>query len=111
MTARDDIARAASAVDGISAHPYYVQATQAGTAYLQLDRIEYPNPFGGVCFWNLVVLLPQDLASAEKYIELNVPLVVEAISQHMVVTSVRPQQLNTGAGVLPCVFISGHREE
>ena len=82
------------------------------TPIVRLDRIEYPNPFGGVARWNVVVALPQDMAAAEKFIEDKVPALRAAVGEHMVVTEVLPQRLNiTGVGELPCVFINGFREE
>jgi hypothetical protein len=109
---RQEIAEAASTVAGVTCTPYYVQTTSAGAAYVRLDRIEYPNPFGGVAYWNVVLLLPQDIAASEKYLEEKVPLIREAIEEHLFVTSVTPQQLQLGSGpTLPCAFINGHREE
>jgi hypothetical protein len=112
LAVRTAIATSASGVEGIECSPYFVQTTAAGMAMVRLDRIEYPNPFGGVCHWNVVVLLPQDQAEAEKYLEEKVPLIRAAIEEHLVITQVQPQRLEiTGVGILPCVFINGHREQ
>ena len=112
MSIRDVLAAAANTVTGINAHPYVVGATTPGTTYVRLDRIEYPNPFGGVVHWNVVVLLPQDLASAERFLEEKLPDLKAALDPHMVITSVRPERLDlTGVGVLPAAFINGFREE
>lgn len=111
MTVREDLAAAASTVDGVTAHPYFVQSTKPGHTFIRLERIDYPNPFGGICHWNVVVVLPQDTAAAEQYVEEKVPLVRAAIGEHAVVTSVVPQRLDTGSGVLPVAFINCHREE
>jgi hypothetical protein len=112
VTVREDIATAASTVDGITASPYYKQGTNPGRAWVRLDRIEYPNPFGGIFFWNLVVVLPKDMAQAEQYIEQKVPLINGAIEEFLVIDEVAPQWLNiNGVGDLLCVFINGHREE
>lgn len=112
MSVRQDLADAANAVQGITAHPYVVADLDPGTTYVRLERIDYPNPFGGVLHLNVVVILPQDLAAAEQYIEAKVPALRAAIEEHLVVTSVTPQRLDlTGVGVVPCVFINGHTEE
>jgi len=109
---RKAIADQASTVDGVTCHPYFVQALDSGSAMVRLDRIEYPNPFGGVCHWNVVVMLPKDQAAAEKYIDTTVPLIRAAVESELVVTQVQPQRLEIpGVGVLPCVFINGHREQ
>lgn len=110
-TYREEIAYALSTVEGVTGHQYVVGSTDPGTAYVRLDRIEYPNPFGGVAHLNVVVLLPQDLADAERWIEARLPALREAVGEHLVITSVQPQQLQlTGVGVLPALFINGHRE-
>lgn len=109
---RQAIADAATGVEGITCHPYFVQSTSPGSAMVRLDRIAYPNPFGGVCHWNVVVMLPQDQAAAEAYIDTKVPLIRAAILPQLVVTEVQQQQLKIdGLGILPCVFINGHREQ
>lgn len=107
---RQTIADAANTVDGITCAPYFVQNSNAGIAYVRLDRIEYPNPFGGITYWDLVVNLPSDYAAAEKYLESKVPDLIEAIEEHVTVFRVTPQRLSTKAGEWPVVFIHTHRE-
>lgn len=110
--ARQAIAAAASTVDGITCTPYFIQSTEPGAAMVRLDRIEYPNPFGGVCYWNVVVMLPQDQQAAEQYIEQHIPAVRDAIAPELVIDRIQPTRLDIpGVGVLSTVFISGHREE
>lgn len=112
MSAREDIAAAASAALKHAATPYFRPNTEPGTAYVRRDRIEYPNRLGGVGYWDLVVVLPQDYAAAEKWFDTHIPAVVEAVSIELAVDRVTPQRLEiAGVGVLPVVFISGHREE
>lgn len=112
MSARTEIADAASTVEGITAHPYYVQGTRPGHTFVRLERTTYPNPFGGICHWNVVVVLPQDLATAEQYLEVRLPQLRDALAEHLVITEVLMQRLNIpGVGDLPCAFINGHREE
>lgn len=111
MSIRDDLADAASTVDGLTGHPYYVQTTNPGTVLVRLDRVEYPNRFGGVAHWALVLVGPQDAASAEHYFEEKLPPLREAVGMHLAVTSVTPSLVDFGAGAIPCAVISGHREE
>lgn len=106
------LAAAASTVDGIEVKPHHLQTTEPGAGMVRLERIEYPNPFGGVCHWNVVIMLPQDYAAAEQFLDANIPAVKEAVGEQLVVTSVSPQRLEVeGLGILPCVFINGHREQ
>lgn len=111
MSARTEIAAAVSEVEGFTCHPYFVQDTDPGSTYVRLERIDYPNPFGGLAFWNVVVVVPQDQAEAEQYIETNLPVLLEAIGPHLAITSAQPQRLQLdGVGVLLTLFINGHRE-
>ena len=108
---RAELAAAASSVEVIRCRPYYTQDTRVGAAFVRLDRVEFPNRFGGVAHWVVVVVLDQDLAAAEKFIEDQLPALVEALQPVLVVTSALPQRMEfPDAGVLPCVFINGHRE-
>jgi hypothetical protein len=109
---RAELAAAANTVTGVKVTPYHTGATKAGAGGVQLDRIEYPNRFGGVCFWQVVILLPPDIAAAEKQADALIPLLYDALSPVLAVTSVafdRIQLDNSGA-TLPCVIVAGHRE-
>lgn len=109
---RQELADAVSSVAGMTAYPYYVQTTAPGHAFVRLERIEFPNRFGGLGHWNVIVVLPQDMAQAEKYLEQVVPGLLTALAPHLTIREVVPQRLSiTGVGDLPCVFINGHREE
>jgi len=109
---RETLAAAATTVEGVSCQPYFVQSTEPGAAMVRLDRIEYPNSFGGICHWNVVVLLPQDMAAAEEYVDTKIPAVKAALEGELVITQIQPQRLEIdGIGILPCVFINGHREQ
>lgn len=112
MSTRTEIATAAAAVDGIRAHEYVVADTDPGTVYPRLDRIEYPNPFGGIAHWNVVLLLPQEHARAEQYLEQKLPALKDALDPVLVVTGVTLNRLQLdGIGTLPVAFINGHREQ
>ncbi len=111
MSTRSELAAAAGTVFGITAHEYVVGDTEPGTVYPRLDRIEYPNPFGGIAHWNVVLVLPQDYAEAERYVEDTLPALKEALDPHIVITAVLLQRLQLdGVGTLPVAFINGHRE-
>ncbi|WP_323792419.1 hypothetical protein [Nocardioides sp.] len=111
MSVREEIAAAASSVLGLTGHPYVVGDTSPGTVYPRVERIDYPNAFGGVVFYNVVLVLPQDYAEAEQYLEQKLPDLKGALEPHLVITSVQPQRLQLdGIGVLPVAFINGHRE-
>ncbi len=113
-TVREALAACASTVDGLTGHPYYVQTTDTGAVLVDLDRVEYPNRFGGVAHWNLVLLLPQDYGEAERYAETYGPLLRGAIKRDhlLVVTSMTLGRTDfPGTAVRPTLTITGHREE
>ena len=110
-TVRAKLAAAASTVDGVTGQPYFVQTSAPGVALVRLDRIEYPNRFGGVAYWSVVLTLPQDFNAGEHYFEDVVPKLRDALAPHLAVETIRPQLIDFGAGTLPCAVITGHREE
>lgn len=111
MSTRSELAAALSTVPDISGNEYVVGTLSPGTAYPRLDRIEYPNPFGGVAFWNVVVVLPQSLPDAERYVEAKLPALYEALGPHLVITAARMERLSIpNTGEIPALFINGHRE-
>ncbi|MDI6908639.1 hypothetical protein [Nocardioides sp.] len=111
MVVRQELAAAATSVEGVVCTPTYTQLSAPGQACVRLDRHEYPNPFGAVVHWNVVICLGQDMAAAETFFEAKVPLVVEALAPVLVVTSATPQQLNLADGTsVLAAFVNGHRE-
>ncbi|MGC4940948.1 hypothetical protein [Kribbella sp. DT2] len=107
---RTELADAVSAIDGISIAPYFRQATKAGSGFVRLDRIEYPNTFGGEAYWQVYIVLPADIATAEKRADELTPLLYNALADHLVVTSIQPQSLALDSGALPVLTVTGHRE-
>ena len=109
---RQALADAASSLDGINVTPYFRQTTKPGEGMVRLDRMNRAaNGFGFMCTWQVIVLLPQDIATAEKYLDQRISDLVEAVSEELVVTSVAPQQLTLDTGTVPCIFIEGNREQ
>jgi len=110
---RNELATAANTVDGVNVSPYYRQSTKPGSGVVQLERIEYPNTFGGEAYWQLIVLLPTGIEAAQKRSEVLIPLLYNALRDHLVVTLAELGQtvLDTSGAAQPCVLISGHREQ
>lgn len=108
---RTALADAANTVEGINVAPYFKQSTKPGSGMVRKDLVDYPNTFGGVVTWQVLVFLPQDMATAEKFLDEKGPLLVAALSPEMRVTTVTPQQLALDQGAVPIVLISGQREE
>lgn len=109
---RQALADAASTVDGITCYPNFIQSTKPGDAMVRLDHIDYPNSFGGVRTWQIAVILPQDYAAAEEFLDNTIPDLVAAMQPaQMQVTRVTPAQLALDTGTVPVVFVEGIREE
>lgn len=111
MSARADIAAAANTVEGVLVTEYYQQTTTTGAGMVRLAGTDYPDKFGGIDTWQVIVFLPQDLTQAEKWAETNQKLLVAALADEMTVRRAQPQQLALdGAGLLPVLVIEGTRE-
>lgn len=109
---RQALAATANMVDGVSVNPRFRQYARPGDGSVRLDRVaRADNGFGWVATWQVWVLCPQDLASAEDWMDEKAMPLAAALSEHMVVTSVAPQQLNVGGQTVPCVVIEGNREQ
>lgn len=108
---RQALAAAASTVEGLVGQENFVVATNPGNVLIRYDRTEYPNRFGGVVYWSLVLVLPQDPTAAEVFLEAKGPALRDAVSAELVVTTVIPQPIDFGAGSIPCAVFTGHREE
>lgn len=107
---REKIAAAASTVEGVRCSEYFRQTTKPGDALVRLDRLNRDETgFGYMAVWQVVVMLPQDLAAAEKWLDEHTDFLITAISEELVVTTVTPQQLALDTGLVPCVVIEGAR--
>lgn len=112
MSRQDDrqaIADAASTVDGITCSPNFVQSTRPGDAMVRFDHGEFPNPFAQVSTWQVAVVLPQDYAAAEQFIDERVSDLCVALAGEMTITRVTPAQLALSDATVPVVFIEGVR--
>jgi len=108
---RQAISDAMNTVAGITCSPYYRQVTKAGEAMVRIDRTVYPDSLGGLATWQVVVILPQDVVAAEKYLDEKTDALVAAAWTQMAVGSVTPSEIVLAEGQrLPCVLIEGVRE-
>lgn len=109
--ARRALAAAASTVAGVTGRPHLTSETEPGTAWVRLTRLEYPNRFGPVAHLAVVLVLPQDPAETETYLDQKIGPMTAALAGELVITSIVPTQLIIdGIGTLPTAFFNGHRE-
>lgn len=110
---RQAIADAANTVEGVTAHPNYWQATNAGSAMVRLDRItrdESGLPYW-MARWALWVIAPASIETAEAWLDAHVPALVTALDPVLHVSAVNPQTFLLGsAGQVPGVAIEGTHE-
>lgn len=83
-----------------------------GDAWPLVSRIDYPNKFGGLVQWEVLVVLNADVPTAERLMDAHVPGIREALSRQMSIRSVTPRllQFENGSALIVAV-IAGTREE
>ena len=84
---REAIAAAASSVDGVKCSPWFRQTTKPGSAHVTYGRsFRDESGFGFMNVWQVLVVLPQDIAAAEKWIAAKGDALLEALGEPLVVT-------------------------
>lgn len=108
---RTAIATAANAVLGEKrCAPYYRTSTRPGDAWVSFARRDRDDTgFGYMASWEVRVALPQDLATAERWVDENSDDLADAIAQHLVVTGVVMVTLAFDTGNTPGLIIEGVR--
>lgn len=112
MTAREEIAEAASTVSGVHVTPYFRQLTKAGEGFVSMGpRQRGDNGFGYVVTWIVLVALPQDLKAAEVWLDANLEPLMAAIDTEILVQSATPDTFTFRDGATTnAVAITGVRE-
>lgn len=99
--ARTAIAAAASTVTGVKCTPYYRQSLKPGDACVRLlVRTKAVNGFGFVDTWQVWLALPQDVATAEKWLDEHGAALLEALKPEFIggIQTVTPAELVLGTG-------------
>ena len=110
MTAREEIAAAAT-IDGLTnVTPYYRQTLTARQGFVRLvSRVRGDNGFGWIDTWQIWLALEQDVVKTEKWLEQHLSDLMAAVDQELVVTSAAPMELGLST-VVPGLIIAGTRE-
>lgn len=75
--------------------PYYRQTTTAGWGWVSMaPSTRDATGFGFMDAWEIRIVLPQEIAKAERWIDEHRDALVEAISEEVVVTTITPAVLN-----------------
>lgn len=106
------LSEAANTVDGVSVAPYWRQATRPGSGAVHKTGVTYEAGHFGLVRWQVLVVMPADVESAQRYLDGQVVSVIAALSEHMTVVSMTPIQQEVSPGKwLPVASIEGTREE
>lgn len=108
---REEISAAANAVAGVSCVPYHRQSPGAGDAAVRLGEIAYPDRLGGLVTWEVVVGLPQDVATAEQWIDDHKAALREALAPAMTVRRIYPARSTYDTTQTNVLVVEGTREE
>lgn len=117
MGARQELATAASTVipvggtDPLNVTPYYRQSLTPGHGFVRLaNKARSTDGFGFMDTWEVWLALPQDIPTAEKWLENNTDALIAALAPLMVITTITPSELVLDANSVPGVVIAGARE-
>lgn len=110
MSAREDIATAASSVPGCTVTPYYRQTMTPGQGCVRFAQaVPGSNGFGYVHTMQVWLALSQDIATAEQWTEDNLPALLDALKREWHTTSVTFIDSLPGANGVPALVIEGTR--
>lgn len=112
LDVRNEIAAAATAATSlVSCDPYFRQTTSPGEACVRYGQTEFPNRFGGLATWEVVIHLPQDVAEAERFIDDAKADLQAALAPAMTVRRMYPASATYGTARTNLLVIEGTREE
>lgn len=114
MSARTEMAAAATGVDGVNVTPYYRQSLKPGDGCVRLaQRVRDGSGLGFIDTWEIWLAVSQDLAGAEKWLEANLSNLLAALGSALYVTTITPSELvlSPGGPTTPGVIVAGTRED
>lgn len=113
MSARDELAAAASTISGINVTPRYRQSPKPGDGFVRLSqRARDDSGLGFIDTWQIWLAVSQDVVTTEQWLEDNLDDLLAALDGAMYVTTVTPTELviGTGGPSIPGVIVEGARE-
>lgn len=107
---REEIAQAASLVDGVNVKPYFRQTTKSGDGWVSLQRSDRDESgFGWMDRWAVTIVLPQDVRSAEDWMDDHLDPLANALKDYLIVTAFVPSTLRMDSGEVNGLVIEGTR--
>ena len=110
MSARDELAAAATALDGVSVSEQYRQSLKAGDGFVKWNgRTRGDEGLGWIDTWQVWIALPQDVGAAEKWLTAHLEPLISVLDDVLVVTSATPAELLLSAKPTNGLIIEGTR--
>lgn len=111
MTARSEIAAAASLAGVVNVTPYYRQSLKTGDGFVRFaSQARSSNGFGWMKTWEVWVAVPQDVEAAEKWLETNLQPLIDRLDTELIVTGAAPAELVLGTTTANGLIVTGARE-
>ena len=108
MSARADIAAAASLPGVSKVSEYYRQSLKPGDGFVRLAQRERDSSgFGWMDKWEVWLSIPADFVAAEKWLDQNLDALTDALNSVVVVTTVTPSELVLGSSTVNGVIFAG----
>lgn len=110
MTTREDIAAAASTVDGVNITPDYRQTLKVGEGFVKWNgRVVDDSGLGWIDTWQVWLSVPQDRAGGEKWLTEHLDALLDALDAELVVTAALAADLVLGSTSTNGLIIEGMR--
>lgn len=107
---REELADAASQVDGVNVRPYFKQSTKPGDGWVSLQRTDRSDDgFGWMDRWAVTIVLSQTVKTAEEWMDDHLEQLAEALRDYLIVTAFIPSTLRMDSGEVPALVIEGTR--
>lgn len=110
MSARDELAAVASALDGINVTGHYRQSLKAGAGFVKWNgRTRDDSGLGWMDSWQVWLALPQEVRAAEDWLAEHLEPLIAAVDDVLVVTGATPAEFLLGAQPTNGLIIEGTR--
>jgi hypothetical protein len=105
---RADLAAAVNTIEGLNCTPYYRVLSKPGEACVRLAKwTPGDTGFGYVVRWRVYIALSQDLVTAEKWLDDNLPLIAQALEDVWVPGEITPAELIFDTAAINGVIYEG----
>lgn len=112
MSARDELADALTATGVARVSPYYRQSMRPGDGCIRWGgSARDDSGLGVIVTWQAWIALPQDTATAEKWLDQHLPDLIAALNTEATVTNAEPAELVLGTNAINGLIIEAARPQ